>query len=211
MYRLYGYPTQNTNKVLYVLSELDIPFEYHAVNLDKKEQKQDAFAKKTPIGKVPLLQDGDKYLFESGAICRYIANVASSPLYPADKWERAQVDQWMDYFTCHLGRWLSALYFETIIKPKRAETLGQSDAKACADALAFIEQQAKLTDGYLANNKYLLGDIFTIADLSAFAYVEQCIPCKVSLEPYPNLKRWFDEMGNKESIKKVQEQFPMRG
>jgi len=202
MYRLYGYPTQNTKKVVYVLNELGIDFEYQPVDLAKGEQKKDDFSKKTPIGKVPLLQHDEEYLFESGAICRYLANVANSPLYPENKLARARVDQWMDYFTSHLGRWFNTLYFETIIKPMRKELLGEPDKKTCDEALKFIEQQAKITDDWLSHNRYFLGETFTIADLFGYAYVEQYIPCKVSLDAYPNLKRWLDEVGSRNSIKK---------
>jgi glutathione S-transferase len=204
MYRLYGFPTQNTKKVLYVLHELKVPFEYQAVDLRKGEQKTVEFTKKNPIGKVPVLQHDDNTLFESGAICRYVANVANSDLYPADKWKRAKVDQWMDFFTSHLGRWFSTLFYETIIKP--IAQMGEPDAKSCEEAKKFIKEQGEKVDQWLASNHYLIGEEFTIADLFAYAYVEQSIVTKVSLDPFPNLKRWFEEIGKRDSIKKGQAQ-----
>ncbi|MCH8250095.1 MAG: glutathione S-transferase family protein, partial [Proteobacteria bacterium] len=125
MFRLYGFFTQNSLKALYVLEESGVEFEFEFVNLAEGEQKTEEFSHKTPVGKVPVLEHDGEYLFESGAICRYVANVTDSPLYPADKMQRARVDQWMDFFTCHLGRWFSTLYFEAVIKPKF--NLGEPD------------------------------------------------------------------------------------
>src|SRR5210317_2206587 len=126
MYRLHGFYTQNTMKVLYVLEEVGVEFEYRFVDLMKGENRSDAFRAMTPVGKVPVLEHDGAFLFESGAICRYAAGVAQSPLYPADKLDRARVDQWMTYFTCHPGRWLTNLYYEKIMKP--AAGLGETNA-----------------------------------------------------------------------------------
>jgi glutathione S-transferase len=205
MYRLYGFPTQNSNKVHYVLHELNVPYEYQNVDLRKGEQKTPDFTKKNPIGKVPVLQHDNEYLFESGAICRYVANVENSALYPTDKLKRGKVDQWMDFFTCHLGRWLSTLFFEIVFKSKAG--MGQADQKTCDDARKFVEDQANKVDQWLAGNRYLIGNELTIADVFAFAYVEQVIPLQISLDAYPNLKRWFEELGSRSAIQKAQEQF----
>lgn len=202
MYRLFGFPTQNTKKVVYVLNELGVDYEFKKVDLLKGENRTEEFAKKTPMGKVPVLQHDDDYLFESGAICRYVANVEDSPLYPANKLQRAYVDQWMDFFTIHLGRWLSSLFFETFVKPKAG--MGATDAKNCDEAKKFIKHQGKKVNDWLSKNKYFLGDELSIADLFAYAYVEQMIPCQISFDPFPNLKRWFEEVGQRDSIKKAQ-------
>jgi glutathione S-transferase len=112
MYRLYGSFTQNSMKPVYVLEELGVDFEYCFIDLMKGETRTDDFRRMTPAGKVPVLEHDGEFLFESGPICRYVASVEKSPLYPADKLQRARVDQWMTFFTCHPGRWLTKLYFE---------------------------------------------------------------------------------------------------
>ena len=68
MFRLHGFFTQNTLKAMYVLEEVAPDFEFQFVNLAKGEQKSDAFAKMSPIGKVPVLEHDGEFLFESGAI-----------------------------------------------------------------------------------------------------------------------------------------------
>jgi len=96
MYRLYAFFTQNSMKTVYVAEELGIDYEFRYVDLFKGENRTGEFRELTPAGKVPVLQVGNQSLFESGAICRYLANAEQSPLYPAAALERAWVDQWMD-------------------------------------------------------------------------------------------------------------------
>lgn len=203
MYRLYGYWTQNTMKTLYVLEELGVDFDFQFVDLDKGENKAESFLKLNPIGKLPVLQHDDDCLFESGAICRYLANVENSNLYPEDKLQRARVDQWMDYFSCHLGRWLNVLYFETILKVKAG--FGKTDPKACESAMKLSKFQFGQVDQWLQNHKYFANDQLSIADLFAFAYIEQVRPLDYSIEVYPHVQRWYGDIESRASIRKARQ------
>ena len=206
MYRLYGYTTQNTRKALYVLEELGADFEFQFVNLGKGEQRSDEFAAMTPIGKVPVLEHGGRYLFESGAICRYVANVEDSPLYPADKMDRAQVDQWLDFFSCHLGRWLNTLFFEAVIKPQF--DLGDPDEAGIAEATKFAGLQLDILNRLLEDSQWIANDALSIADLFAFAYVEQCSIIDYSLDEVPNVNAWLQRIESRDSIAKASAHLP---
>lgn len=206
MFRLYGFNTQNTLKTLYVLEEIGADYEFEFVNLGKGEQRSEEFASKTPIGKVPLLEHDGQYLFESGAICRYVANVVDSPLYPADKMQRAQVDQWMDFFSCHLGHWMNTLYFDAVIRPKF--NLGDSDAAAVAEATKFANIQLGKLDRLLADSDWLANDAFSIADLFAFAYIEQYREVDLPIAEYVNVTAWFDRIESRKSIAAVRAMLP---
>jgi len=200
MYHIYGFSTQNTLKIIYVLEELGIDYDFTYMDLFKGEQKQESFLKLNPFGKVPVLTSNGDSIFESGAICRYVANQAGSPLYPEDKLQRAKVDQWVDFFSIHLGKWLSTLFFENIIKEKA--NLGQADAEKCEEAHKFARQQITIVNDHLAGNKYFIGDTLTIADLFAFAYIEQVETFDFSWNDFPHVKAWFDDLNNRDSIKK---------
>jgi glutathione S-transferase len=206
MFQLYGFFTQNTLKTLYVLEEVGEDFEFHFVNLSKGEQKTEAFAQKTPIGKVPVLEHNGEHLFESGAICRYVANVAESPLYPADKMQRARVDQWMDFFSCHLGRWFTTLYFEAVIKPKF--NLGDPNESGIAEANKFAKIQLDTLNSHLADTDWLANDALSIADLFAFAYIEQHRAVDFSLDDYPNVTAWVDRIESRKSIADARARLP---
>ncbi|CDW81627.1 glutathione s-transferase [Stylonychia lemnae] len=73
-----------------------IDIEYQNIDLDKGEQRSEAYLKLSPSGKVPLLQDGEFILPETFAIARYLIDNHSKGqdnfLYPADLKQRALVD-----------------------------------------------------------------------------------------------------------------------
>lgn len=207
MFRLHGFFTQNTLKTLYVLEELGVDFEFQFVNLGEGEQRSEAFANKTPVGKVPVLEHDGEFLFESGAICRYAANVSDSALYPADKMQRARVDQWMDFFSCHLGHWLTKLYFEAVIKPKF--NMGDPDEAGIAEATKLANRQLRILDGLLASSDWLANDALSIADLFAFAYVEQHRAVDFSLDDFPNVKAWLERVESRDSIANARARLPV--
>lgn len=201
MYRLYGIPTQNTFKAGYVLDAVGVDYEYQCVDLSKKEQKSEEFLKINPIGKVPALKHNDFSVFESSAICRYVANVENSSLYPEDKKLRAQNDQWMEFMAHHLGRWLSTLFFEKVLR--KSIGMGEPNAAKCEEALFFIEQQFEPVEKHLAKNGFFVGNALSVADLVAFAYIEQSAAIQYDLSQYPNVSKWLEKMSALDSVKKT--------
>lgn len=201
MYRLYGIPTQNTFKCAYTLQAVGVDFEFQNIDLAKGEQKTESFLKINPIGKVPALKHNDFAIFESGAICRYVANVERSPLYPTEPQQRAQVDAWMDFFSSHLGRWLSTWFFEAVIKPGFGR--GETNADKCKECLEFINQQIVPVEKQLKQNAFLTGTQPTIADFSAYAYMEQAPALKYDLSPYPAIQSWLAKMSELNAIKQA--------
>jgi glutathione S-transferase len=208
MFRLYGFFTQNSLKTLYVLEEVVGDFEFQFIDLSKGEQKTEEFSKMTPVGKVPVLEHDGEYLFESGAICRYIANLNDSPLYPGDSLPRARVDQWMDFFSCHLGHWLNKLYFEAVIKPNF--NLGGPDEEGIAEATKFAQLQLGMLNTHLEGSDWLANDALSIADLFAFAYIEQHQTVEMSLDEYANVKAWKERIESRPSIANAKARLPNR-
>lgn len=196
MYLLHGFFTQNTMKTLYVLEELGVEYEFRYVDLAKGEQRSEAFRKMTPAGRVPVLEHDGAFLFESGPICRYVASVEHSPLFPADKMERARVDQWMTYFTCHPGRWLTSIFFEKMVKPMAG--MGDPDPARIAEAEKFASQQLKGVNEWLGDHEWLANDHYSIAEPFALAYLEQAHVVGFALDPFPNLQAWLARLESRE-------------
>lgn len=201
MYRLYGIPTQNTFKVGYVLDAVGVDYEYQFVDLAKGEQKTESFLKITPVGKVPALKHNDFSMFESSAICRYVAVAEKSNLYPQDQFQRARNDQWLDFFSNHLGRWMSTMFFEKVLKPKMG--FGETSAEKYAEALGFANQQIVPVEKQLSQTPYFTGTELGIADYVAFAYLEQTTAIQYDLSPYPHVQSWFKKMEQLPSIQKT--------
>ncbi|MGD8358256.1 MAG: glutathione S-transferase family protein [Lysobacterales bacterium] len=192
MYRLHGFFTQNTMKTLYVLEELGVEYEFRYVDLAKGEHHAEAFRAATPVGRVPVLEHDGEFLFESGAICRYVAGEEHSPLFPADKLQRARVDQWMTFFTCHPGRALTAVFFEKLVKPRAG--YGAPSQVVIEEQLRWARQHLTLVDAWLNEHDWLANDALSIADPFALAYVEQARAIEFALDDFPHVVDWLERL-----------------
>jgi len=98
MIDLYTAPTPNGWKASVTLEEIGLPYETHFVNIGTGEQKEEAFLRINPNGRIPAIVDRDESdlaVFESGAIMIYLAEKAGSPLLPTDAAGRAGVLSWL--------------------------------------------------------------------------------------------------------------------
>ena len=188
----------NTSKVVYTAEELGLDYDFVALDFQAGETKTPEHMARHPLGKAPTLTDGDNTLFESGAICRYLASKSQSALYPTDLAQRAQVDQWMNFFSIHPGRWIGSLLWERYMKPSMG--IGEPNESAVKEAIGFLDQQMAVVDNQLASNDWLAGNAISLADLFAFAYVETTPMCDYSLRNLPNVQKWHDKLASRESV-----------
>ncbi|MDZ4369016.1 MAG: glutathione S-transferase family protein [Afipia sp.] len=82
------------------LTEKGVPFEQVDIDLDNKP---DWFLKVSPLGKVPVLQVGDKVVFESAVILEYLEETQPKPLHPKDPLTRAEHRAWMEFSSAVLA------------------------------------------------------------------------------------------------------------
>lgn len=70
--KLYG-SAMSFARVLVTILEKDLPYEHIPIDIAKGDQKSEAYKKLQPFGKVPALEDDGFLIFESRAICKYLA------------------------------------------------------------------------------------------------------------------------------------------
>ncbi len=70
--KLYG-SAMSFSRVLVTILEKDLPYEHIFIDIAKGDQKSEAYKKLQPFGKVPALEDDGFLIFESRAICKYLA------------------------------------------------------------------------------------------------------------------------------------------
>src|SRR5262245_59728941 len=94
--KLHHHPmSSNSRKVLIAASLLGVEVETAVVDLMAGQQHAPDYLRLYPNGLVPTLVDGDLVLWESNAICQYLASMhANSPLWPDDRKARADISRW---------------------------------------------------------------------------------------------------------------------
>lgn len=190
--RLYGDPIATcTMRVQVVLEELGREYELVPVSLGAGEHKTPEHLARQPFGKVPALEDGDFTMFESRAICRYLAR--GTPVAGGDDTRRAAlVDTWMEVEGHNYGPPVSAVVYEKVFKPMLFG--GEPDQAVVDKHLDQVENVLDVYESRLRDQKYLAGDELSIADLVHLPYTVYLIEKGGITEPFekrPNVWRWL--------------------
>lgn len=161
MITLYSFPQSRSLRVAWALEELGLEYQCQHVALDKGEGQTVEHLARHPDGKVPVIEDGDVYLFESAAICRYLAETyGDGTLLPSDPAARAQVDQWLSFIVTEIEQplWNQAKHKFALPADKRVPAI----LPVCAwEFQRAISALARRYNG----QEYLVGNTFTLADL----------------------------------------------
>ncbi|KAJ7097148.1 thioredoxin-like protein [Mycena belliarum] len=192
-----------TRRVALVLVEKKVPFEFVSINLAKGEHKAPEFVSQQPFGQVPYMIDDDGFvLYESRAICRYIAEKYAgqgTQLIPTDPKGKALFEQAASIEFANFDPFASKAVFENVFKPMR----GMTPDKAAFDAL-ITGLSAKL-DAYeviLGKQKYLAGDVLiTLADLFHIPYgsMLKTAGSDIMSTKGPNVTRWFNDITQRQA------------
>ncbi len=161
MITLYSYPNTRSLRAAWTLEELGLEYACRHVDLAAGEALGEAHLARHPDGKLPALSDGSLTLFESGAICRYLAEqYGQGRLLPRDPARRARVDQWLFFVIGELEQplWTQAKHKFALPGERRVPAVLPTAAWEFQRALAALE---RAFDG----RQWLLGEDFTLADI----------------------------------------------
>ena len=194
MIDFYTWSTPNGRKVSIALEEMAVPYEVCLVKLRENEQKNAAFLKINPNGRIPAIVDRDNdhfAIFESGAIMIYLADM-SGRLLPADTKERSIVMQWLMWQMGGLGPMQGQA---NVFYRYFPETLPSVISRYQNETLRlFGVMNTRLSDA-----EFLAGD-YSIADMACYPWVAQHDWSGLSLDEYPHLIRWFDTVGARPGV-----------
>ncbi|MEO1126273.1 MAG: glutathione S-transferase family protein [Cyanobacteria bacterium J06639_16] len=189
VYKLYGYPESgNCYKVQLLLQQLAITVEWVTIDLLKQENRSPDYLSKNPSGKVPLLEiQPGIFLAESNAILQYLSR--GTPLWPSDPLAQAQTLQWLFFEQySHAPNIAIARYMVRFlgISPNDQSSLTTKHVSGYA-ALNLMEQ-------HLTTSVFLVGDRYTIADISLYAYTHVAHEGAFDLSPYPAINTWLSRV-----------------
>jgi glutathione S-transferase len=177
----------NCYKVRLLLAHLGVEYERREVDVVDRSNRLELLGDLNPALRVPtLLLDDGRPLAESNAILFHLAE--GTPYLPEDRYERGQVLQW--------------LFFEQYShEPNIAVVrfwVAYSDAPP-ADAEVEARRRAGYTaldamERHLSGRTFLVGERFTIADISLYAYTHVAAEGGFDLAGYPAIRAWLDRV-----------------
>jgi glutathione S-transferase len=184
-YVVYGMrDSGNCYKVLLLLEQLELPYRWVEVNSTRGETRTPEFLAKNANGKVPLLEvRPGKYLPESNAILCYLAE--GSGLIPANRWQRAQVLQWMFFEQYSHEPYVAVARF--IMKYLPADNPRHQDLPRLRER---GYQALAVMDKHLQQQPFFAGDFYSIADIALFAYTHRAAEGGYDLALYQAVRDW---------------------
>ncbi len=192
MIRFYYHPTPNPAKVALLLEETGLAYETVPVDTSRGEQHTPAFRAVNPNGKVPAIIDTDGpggrevRVFDSTAILLYLAE--KSGRYLGTPEDRPELLSWLLFIASGLGPFSGqAVHFQHVAP----DGLDYARQRYRREA----ERHYRVLDEHLAGRAFIVGEGYTIADISAWGWLERAARVlKGEADPlaaYPNLKRLF--------------------
>lgn len=197
MLTIYGTKPSRVARCLWMLEELGLPYRQVRV----PDSRAAAFLALNPMGKVPVLVDGDFVLTESVAINAYLAALAGSDLLPADPKTRARAEQWSSWAVTEVE-----FHFTVMVREiRRAAGAGEDpDGALVAACLAGVADTLGALEAHLAQgNAYVAGDAFSVGDINAAFPIAGIAP-RLDMAALPHVSQWLARCTGRPAWQRVQ-------
>jgi GSH-dependent disulfide-bond oxidoreductase len=189
---LHTWNTPNGRKISVALEELNLPYTVKTVNISKGEQFAPDFLRISPNNRIPAIVDSDGpdgqpiSVFESGAILLYLGEKTGRFL-PAGLRERIPVLEWLMWQMGGFGPMPGQVHHFRMVEAEADRRYGLK---------RYSEETHRLygvLDRRLAEVEYVAGEL-SVADFAILGWAWRHEKHQVSLDQYPNVKRWYDVM-----------------
>ena len=195
---LHHAPNSRAGRIVWLLEELGLEYTLNRMDFHPKDLKSDAHRARHPLGRVPVLEDNDVTIYESGAIVEYLVARHSdgalkpqvdSPLFP-------EYLQWFHYCEGMVMPPVNTIVVQTILLPPERQ-----NKEALAQAQKLLTRAVAPVDEALAGRQYIIGD-FSAADvmLGHACYMSRRLGCVApELE---NLNAWLQRIEARPAFQK---------
>lgn len=182
----------NCYKVRLLLAQLGLPYEKVDVSVVDRSGRKELLGELNPGLRVPtvVLDDG-RPLAESSAILWYFGD--GTAYVPGDPYERAQILQWMFFEQYSHEPYIAVARFWLAYSGNPDEFAGGRRERATKGGYAALDA----LEGHLAQRSFLVGEKYTIADISLYAYTHVAHEGEFELDGYPAIRAWLDRVASR--------------
>jgi glutathione S-transferase len=185
--KLFYCETLNPRKACAAARFLNVDAEFVRLDLGRGQQRTEEFLALNPNGKVPVLKDGERTIWEANAIMCYLSDRVGSDFWPHDD-RQVDVIRWLSWDANHFTRYGAELWFEKEIRPLFGQT---SDAAAVANAEDKLRLNARVLNDHLAGHRFAVGDRVTVADFALAAALPYAASSQLPLDEFRHIEAWY--------------------
>ena len=197
MLKLHFAPNSRAGRIVWLLEELELPYEINKMAFHPKDLKSDEHRERHPLGRVPVLDDGDIRIYESGAIVEYVLERhKNGGLKPAiDSSDYPNYLQWLHYCEGMVMPPINTIIVQTILLPPERQ-----DETVLGQAQRLLTKSLAPVNEALEGNDYLIGD-FSAADimLGHSCFMSNRLGCVT--EEMTNLKGYVQRITERPAFK----------
>ena len=197
MLRLYDYwNSGNCYKVRLLLAHLGQPFERVPLDITKGDTKTPEYSAKNPNRRVPLIEFPDgRRLAESDAILWFLAE--GTRWLPEDRWERANVLQWMFFEQYSHEPYLA------VVRSWHLAGQVEKNRAALRDKMERGYHALGVMERHLGSSSFFVGDRATIADIALYAYTHVAEEGGFQLAEFPAVQSWLERVRSEKGHIKI--------
>jgi glutathione S-transferase len=191
----------NPRRVRVFLAEKGVAVPFEEVDIVKAVNREDEFRKKNPLSTVPVLElDDGTCISESVAICRYFEELhPHPPLFGADAKQRALVEMWNRRMEFNILQPIADAFRQRhdFFKGRIRQLAEYAEVQRlnAEDGLDWLDRE-------LAARRFIAGDQFSIADITAVVAIDFGRVSKIAIKPDQlNLARWHAEVSARPGAK----------
>ena len=197
--KLYFAPNSRAVRIAWLLEELGLEYEIEKYSVGDRALRTPEYYKIHPMGRIPVLEDGETKIYESGAIVQYLlARHGSGKFAPGvDDSSFPEYLQWLHYAEGSIMGQVNILVVETILLPpeKRNDVNVNRALKLLRVALGNVDQR-------LQDREYLTGT-FSGADIMTGHACFGAMKAGAEIEDYKQLKTYIDRLLERPALKKA--------
>jgi len=200
MIDLYTAATPNGQKIHIMLDETGLAYREHWVDLREGDQFRPAFLEISPNNKIPAIVDDEGpdgapiALFESGAILIYLAEKTGRFL-PSEPRARLEVLEWLMWQMGGFGPMLGQAHHFNAYAPERIPYAMERYTNEAGRLYGVLDRR-------LRDHAYVAGETYSIADMAVFPWCRLHRRQRQSLDDFPNVRRWFDQIAARPAVAK---------
>ncbi len=197
--KLYTVPTANGQRASVALEECGLDYAVRQIDFQKGEHRSEEVLALNPLGRLPILagdngDDPQPVIYGSMAIARWAA-AETGRLLPAPG-KLAAMEHWIGVVMTDLSPAFASQFHLSFLAPERDEWALGYYAETIHRVLAVI-------DAHLGDNEYFLGNDYSLADVLTYPSAVSSIGrLDGGLEPYPAIRRWRDQVGERPAVVK---------
>ncbi|WP_373529431.1 glutathione binding-like protein [Nostoc sp.] len=195
MIDLYTFTTPNGRKASVMLEEVELPYNVNKIDITQQQQFTPEYIAINPNSKIPAIVDQETGIkvFESGAILIYLAE-KTGKLLPTEQKSRFQVLEWLMFQMGGVGPMFGQLNHFKRFAPEKLPYAIERYEKETLRIYGVLDKQ-------LQDNEFICGN-YSIADVATYPWVAIYEFLGLTLDNYPNLKRWVQIVQQREAVQR---------